>query len=103
MTTGNGSQWPGMALTLLESSPTFKKSILQCAAALQTVGLDLMAEFRAEKGWQNPKLAMVGLIAVQIGLVDVLREDYGIVPAGMLGHSAGTLNSPIKECALLFP
>jgi acyl transferase domain-containing protein len=27
----------------------------------------------------------------QIGLVDVLREEYGIVPAGMLGHSAGEI------------
>jgi fatty acid synthase, animal type len=78
-----------MALPLLESSPTFKRSILQCAAALQPVGIDLMAEFKAEQGWQAPKLAMVGLVAVQIGLVDLLREEHGITPAGMLGHSAG--------------
>ena len=26
---------------------------------------------------------------MQIGLVDVLREEYGITPAGFLGHSAG--------------
>ena len=25
----------------------------------------------------------------QIGLVDMMKEEYGIVPAGMLGHSAG--------------
>lgn len=86
---GNGSQWPRMALPLLESSPTFKRSILQCAAALQPLGIDLMAEFKAEQGWQAPKLAMVGLVAVQIGLVDLLREEHGITPAGMLGHSAG--------------
>lgn len=48
-----------------------------------------MAEFKAEQGWQAPKLAMVGLVAVQIGLVDMLREEHGITPAGMLGHSAG--------------
>ena len=28
---------------------------------------------------------------MQIGLVDVLREEHGIVPAGMLGHSAGEI------------
>lgn len=28
---------------------------------------------------------------VQIGLVDMLKEGYGIEPAGMLGHSAGEI------------
>ena len=28
---------------------------------------------------------------VQIGLVDMLKEEYGIEPAGMLGHSAGEI------------
>lgn len=28
---------------------------------------------------------------MQIGLVDMLRKEYGIVPAGMLGHSAGEI------------
>jgi len=27
----------------------------------------------------------------QIGLVDMLKEEYGIEPAGMLGHSAGEI------------
>ena len=26
---------------------------------------------------------------LQIALVDTLREEYGIVPSGILGHSAG--------------
>ena len=25
----------------------------------------------------------------QIGLVDMLKDEYGITPAGVLGHSAG--------------
>ena len=28
---------------------------------------------------------------LQIGLVDMLKEEYGIEPAGMLGHSAGEI------------
>ena len=28
---------------------------------------------------------------MQIGLVDMLKEEYGIEPAGMLGHSAGEI------------
>lgn len=27
----------------------------------------------------------------QVGLTDMLREEYGIVPAGFLGHSAGEI------------
>lgn len=30
-------------------------------------------------------------VCEQIGLVDMLRKEYGIVPAGMLGHSAGEI------------
>ena len=28
---------------------------------------------------------------MQVGLVDMLKEEYGIEPAGMLGHSAGEI------------
>ena len=28
---------------------------------------------------------------MQVGLVDMLRDEYGIEPAGMLGHSAGEI------------
>lgn len=48
-----------------------------------------MAEFTSHQGFREPSRSALGLCAVQIALVDVLREDYGITPAGMLGHSAG--------------
>ncbi|CAL8464659.1 g4194 [Coccomyxa elongata] len=88
---GNGSQWPKMAEPLLLSSPVFLDAVRKCADALRTHNVDLMAEFAKEDGWKSPALAMVGLVAVQIGLVDMLRKEYGIVPAGMLGHSAGEI------------
>lgn len=31
------------------------------------------------------------VVGAQIGLVDMLRKEYGIEPAGMLGHSAGEI------------
>ena len=86
---GNGSQWPKMGATLLGSNPTFRAAVVECAAAVRPFELDLLAEFDKERGWGSPLLGAVGLLAVQIGLVDVLREDYGILPKGMLGHSAG--------------
>ena len=93
---GNGSQWPKMGVTLLQSNPIFAKAVATCAAVVKPLGIDLLAEFQAEKGWKTPVLASVGLIAVQIGLVDILREEYGIVPAGMLGHSAGARLSVLR-------
>lgn len=84
-----------MGVTLLNSNPIFQRAITACAAVVKPFGIDLLAEFHAEKGWKTPVLASVGLIAVQIGLVDILREEYGIVPDGMLGHSAGL---PLLEC-----
>ena len=67
-----------------------------CAAATAPYGLDLLAELDKEDGYAHPSMAMVGLVAVQIGLVDMLRDEFGIEPAGMLGHSAG---KPFKHLA----
>ena len=41
---------------------------------------------------QAASLGALGLLSIQIALVDVLKEEYGIVPDGMLGHSAGNLS-----------
>ena len=86
---GNGSQWAKMGLTLLQNNKVFAKAIHECAAVLKPHNMDLIATFSSDKGYHTPTLMSVGLIAVQIALVDVLREEYGITPAGMLGHSAG--------------
>ena len=86
---GNGGQWSQMGLTLLHSHATFRASIEASAAILSELGLDLVAEFEDEDGFKDPSLSAVGLCAIQIALVDILREDHGIHPDGMLGHSAG--------------
>ena len=86
---GNGSQWPCMGRELLDSSAVFRAAIDACARVLDPLGVHLLEEFRAADGWKQPKHAMVGLTALQVGLVDMLREEYGVVPAGCLGHSSG--------------
>lgn len=78
-----------MAASLLEENAIFRDSIKACAAVVKGYDIDLLAEFEAERGWKTPLLAAVGLLAVQVGLVDVLRKQYGITAKGMLGHSAG--------------
>lgn len=96
---GNGSQWPKMGLSLMNSNATFLKAIADCDAVLKPHGVDLLGEFQAEKGFKTPLLNSTGLIAVQIGLVDVLKEDYGITPNGMLGHSAGECHCTVAIAA----
>ena len=89
MFSGNGGQWSQMGLTLLRSHATFRASIEASAAILSELGLDLVAEFEDENGFKDSSRSAVGLCAIQIALVDILREDHGILPDGMLGHSAG--------------
>ena len=78
-----------MGLTLLHSSAAFRESLTACAAVVEPFGIKLLDEFASEKGWKTPLLGTVGLLAIQIALVDLLREEYNLTPAGMLGHSAG--------------
>ena len=80
-----------MGLTLIQGNDTFRSSVEACAQVVEPYGIELMAEFEAERGWKTPLLGAVGLLAIQIGLVDVLREEYGVNPQGMLGHSAGEM------------
>ena len=86
-----------MGAELLDSSPVFRAAIDACAAVLEPLGVHLHGEFRAADGWKRPKHAMVGLTALQVGLVDVLREEHGITPAGCLGHSSGERLNPLNS------
>ena len=56
-----------MAAPLLATSPVFRAAVAACAEALRPHGVDLLAEFGKEEGWKHPALAMVGLVAVQVG------------------------------------
>ena len=55
---------------------------------------------RASLAWRHPLHAIQKVPNIkpydvgQIGIVDVLREDYGVRPAGILGHSAGMWAQP---------
>eukprot|EP00884_Botryococcus_braunii_P006514 jgi/Botrbrau1/15864/Bobra.40_1s0048.1 len=86
---GDGSQWPLMAADLASHNLTFSVTWERCADVVAPFGIDLFEEMMASNGWSHPCNATVGLVAVQIALVDVLRKDYGIRPAGLVGHSAG--------------
>nr|QLI61974.1 fatty acid synthetase 2 [Streltzoviella insularis] len=86
---GMGSQWAGMARTL-QRVPTFAASIARTAAALRPHGLDLINILTEapDSAFENVINSFVSIAAVQVALVDVLRE-VGIRPDGIVGHSVG--------------
>ncbi|WP_431607117.1 SDR family NAD(P)-dependent oxidoreductase [Protofrankia symbiont of Coriaria ruscifolia] len=87
---GQGSQWPGMAAGLLDTSPVFAASIAACADALAPhVDWSLTDVLRAVDG--APTLDRVDVVQPALFAVIVslarLWESLGIHPDAVIGHS----------------
>ncbi|XP_065212309.1 fatty acid synthase-like [Planococcus citri] len=86
---GMGSQWNGMGKGLLDI-PVFANAIERCDKVLRPYGVDIYNILTSD----DPTLfddivnAFVGIIAVQVALVEVLRA-IGIKPDFIIGHSLG--------------
>ncbi|GAA4526136.1 hypothetical protein GCM10023192_07630 [Amycolatopsis samaneae] len=91
---GQGSQWPGMARSLLATSPVFADRIAACEEALSPyVGWSLTAVLRGEAGGPDPARVDVvqpALWAVMVALAALWRS-CGIRPDAVLGHSQGEI------------
>uniref|UniRef100_UPI0010415E26 type I polyketide synthase n=1 Tax=Candidatus Protofrankia californiensis TaxID=1839754 RepID=UPI0010415E26 len=91
---GQGSQWPGMATGLLESSPVFAESIASCADALAPhTGWNLLDVLRGAPG--APSLERVDVVqpalwAMLVSLAALWRS-YGVHPHAVVGHSQGEI------------
>ncbi|MFC4533024.1 SDR family NAD(P)-dependent oxidoreductase, partial [Sphaerisporangium dianthi] len=100
---GQGSQWAGMAVELLDSSPVFAEWIAKCAAALRPlVPWDLPAVLRREPG--APTLDAVDVVqpvlwAVMVSLAELWRS-HGVRPAAVVGHSQGEIAAACVAGAL---
>ena len=86
-----GSQWTAMAKGLM-SLEVFSKSIQRSAETLKPFGVDLMHLILSddEMALETTVAPFVAIAAVQIALVDFLRE-MGIEADGIVGHSVGEL------------
>ncbi|MGW2113498.1 beta-ketoacyl synthase N-terminal-like domain-containing protein, partial [Streptomyces sp. NPDC001948] len=91
---GQGSQWVGMAVGLLDSSVVFRESVEACAGALsEFVEWDLLDVLRGVEG--APGLDRVDVVqpvlfAVMVSLAAVWRS-VGVVPSAVVGHSQGEI------------
>lgn len=88
---GNGCQWHGMGVKLLESR-VFLNSIQQVDRYFKKLaGYSLEQELRglwSEKNYEHTDIAQPALFAIQVGITSMLRAQ-GIHPTAITGHSVG--------------
>ncbi len=91
---GQGGQWPGMALDLLDESPVFAQALRACAEALG--GLvdwsleDVLRGIDGAPGLERVDVVQPALFAVMVALAGLWRA-CGVVPGAVVGHSQGEI------------
>lgn len=89
--TGQGSQYPGMAAELLETSPVFRAALERCDAVLAPLLgesiLDILRDPEADR-IHRTGLTQPLLFAVEWGLAR-MWSAWGVEPDVVLGHSLG--------------
>jgi phthiocerol/phenolphthiocerol synthesis type-I polyketide synthase C len=89
---GNGSQWQGMGVKLMQTNPVFASAITRVDGLFQAHGgisvLEEMHRSPHDSNLDETEVAQPLLFAIQVGLVEALREK-GIRPDLAFGHSVG--------------
>jgi polyketide synthase 12 len=100
---GQGSQWAGMAVELLDTVPVFAGRIAECEAALAPwTDWSLTAVLRRQPG--APDLERVDVVqpvlwAVMVSLA-ALWQAAGVEPVAVVGHSQGEIAAACVAGAL---
>ncbi|WP_455583737.1 SDR family NAD(P)-dependent oxidoreductase [Kitasatospora griseola] len=100
---GQGSQWAGMAVELLDSAPAFAARIADCERALAPfVDWSLEAVLRGTPGTppaERVDVVQPALWAVMVSLAELWRS-HGITPGAVVGHSQGEIAAAVVAGAL---
>ncbi|BCB74395.1 hypothetical protein Pflav_008050 [Phytohabitans flavus] len=97
---GQGSQWPGMAVELLASSPVFAAAFDDCALALASfVDWDVRAALTDPVLLERVDVVQPLLWAVMVSLAEAWRA-FGVVPSAVVGHSQGEIAAACVAGAL---
>ncbi len=100
---GQGSQWAGMTVDLLDTAPVFAARLRECAAALaEYVDYSVEDVLRGTPG--APSLDRVDVVqpvlfAVMASLAELWRS-HGVVPDAVIGHSQGEIAAACVAGAL---
>ncbi|GAA3371343.1 hypothetical protein GCM10017744_098690 [Streptomyces antimycoticus] len=97
---GQGSQWAGMALELMASSPVFAKRMRECADMLAPFAVwSLFDVLGDEAALARVDVVQPVLWAVMVSLAELWRS-YGVVPSAVVGHSQGEIAAACVAGAL---
>ncbi|MFJ4658844.1 type I polyketide synthase [Nocardia sp. NPDC088792] len=97
---GQGGQWTGMAVQLLDSSPIFAARMAECAVALAPyVDWNLSAALRDNALLERVDVVQPVLFAVMVSLAELWRA-HGIEPGAVAGHSQGEIAAACVAGAL---
>ena len=95
--TGQGAQWPQMGKELIEEFPSFRHTIQDLDAVLQTLPerpswtlQEVLLEPKATSQINHVTRSQPVCTAVQIALVKLLAQ-WGLYPRGIIGHSSGEI------------
>ncbi|MFH8979152.1 type I polyketide synthase, partial [Streptomyces sp. NPDC017890] len=100
---GQGSQWSGMAVELLETSPVFARRFAECAAVLEPY-FDWSIEDVVRGVPGAPSLELIEVVqpvlfTMMLSLAE-LWSSYGVKPSAVVGHSQGEIAAACVAGAL---
>jgi acyl transferase domain-containing protein/acyl carrier protein len=96
---GQGSQWAGMAVELVASSPVFAARMAECEAALDEFVDWPLSEVLAQGDLERVDVVQPALFAVMVSLAALWRS-HGVEPAAVVGHSQGEIAAACVSGAL---
>ncbi|XP_068233154.1 fatty acid synthase [Palaemon carinicauda] len=98
---GMGSQWTECGKALLRL-PTFAAAIRRCHAAVKPLGLDLMEVLTSSDpaAMASTAASFSCIAAMQVGLMELLRQVGIHEVSGMVGHSVGELGCAYADGTL---
>ncbi|WP_157985060.1 type I polyketide synthase [Lentzea terrae] len=97
---GQGSQWVGMAVELIEAVPVFAAHMKECADALSRwVDWDLFEVLEDAEALERVDVVQPALWAVMVSLAGLWRE-FGVEPQAVVGHSQGEIAAAVVAGAL---
>ncbi|MFJ1767926.1 type I polyketide synthase [Amycolatopsis sp. NPDC088138] len=100
---GQGSQWAGMAVGLLDSAPVFAAKLWECASAVEHHVPwrveDVLRQVDGSPALDRIEVLQPVLFAVMVALAELWRA-HGVEPDAVVGHSQGEIAAACVSGAL---